>query len=57
VASSIQINVNPVSVDTIVGAKAMMVVPRLLDGNGNKVDFDKAALEAIMVISSQGEKL
>lgn len=57
VASSIQINVNPVSVDTIVGAKAMMVVPRLLDGNGNKVDFDKAALEAIMVISSQGEKI
>lgn len=57
VASSIQINVNPVSVDTIVGAKAMMVVPRLLDGNGNKINFDKAALEAIMVISSQGEKI
>lgn len=57
IASSIQINVNPVSMDSILGPKAMMVVPRLLDGSGNKVDFDQAALETILVISSQGEKL
>lgn len=56
-AASIQINVNPVSVDSILGPKAIMVVPRLLDNNGTRVEFDKAALETILVISSQGEKI
>lgn len=57
IASSVQINVNAVSVDSILGPKAMMVVPRLLDENGNRISFDKAALETILIISSQGEKL
>jgi hypothetical protein len=57
VAASIQINVKQPSIDSVVGAKAMMVVPRLLDANGNRVEFDKAALETILTISSQGEKL
>ena len=57
VAASIQINVQAASIDSVVGAKAMMVVPRLLDASGNRVEFDKAALETILTISSQGEKL
>ena len=57
VAASIQINVQAASIDSVVGAKAMMVVPRLLDANGNRVEFDKAALETILTISRQGEKL
>ena len=57
VAASIQVNVQAASIDSVVGAKAMMVVPRLLDASGNRVEFDKAALETILTISSQGEKL
>lgn len=57
VASSLQVSTQQASVDSLVGAQAMMVVPRLLDASGNKIDFENAALETILEVSSQGEKL
>jgi hypothetical protein len=46
-----------VSVDSVLGPKALQIVPRLLDAAGNKVDFENAALETTLEVSSQGVKL
>ncbi len=57
VASSLQITTKQASVDSLVGAQAMMVVPRLLDASGNEIEFENAALETILEVFSQGEKI
>lgn len=56
-ANSLQITTSEVSVDSILGPKALQIVPRLLDAAGNKVDFENAALETTLEVSSQGVKL
>lgn len=56
-ASSISLQINPVSVDSVLGAKALQVVPRLLDTRGNLVDFSNAGLETTLEIYSNDIKL
>lgn len=56
-ASSLEIIVRPVDIDSVYGAKALRVVPRLLDHSGNVVEFSNAGLETIMEVYSNGEKL
>ena len=56
-ASSLEIIVRPVDVDSVDGAKALRVIPRLLDNSGNVVEFFNAGLETIMEVYSSGEKL
>ena len=56
-ASSLEIIVRPVDVDSVDGAKALRVIPRLLDNSGNVVEFFNAGLETIMEVYSNGEKL
>ena len=56
-ANSLQITTSEVSVDSVLGPKALQIVPRLLDAAGNKVDFENAALETTLEVSSQGIKL
>ena len=56
-ANSLQITISEASVDSILVPKALQIVPRLLDAAGNKVDFENAALETTLEVSSQGVKL
>ncbi len=56
-ASSLAIFIKPASMDSLVGPKAMMVVPRLADGSGKEISFDNAGLETTMEVYSQGTKL
>lgn len=56
-ATSLDILVKPVEVDNIVGAKALRVIPKLLDNQGNEVVFSNAGLETIMEVYSNGERL
>ena len=56
-ANSIQLNINQTSIDSVLGAKAIVIIPRLVDGSGKKINFDNAALETTLEVSSQGEKI
>lgn len=56
-ASSLSILTTPIDVDSIIGAKALKVVPRLVNSSGQPISFDGAALETIMEISSNGTRL
>ncbi len=47
-ANSLQITTSEVSVDSVLGPKALQIVPRLLTLAGNKVDFENAALETTL---------
>ncbi|WP_052910907.1 NTF2-like N-terminal transpeptidase domain-containing protein [Riemerella anatipestifer] len=56
-ASSISLQINPVSVDSVLGARALQVVPRLIDTRGNLVDFSNAGLETTLEVYSNDLKL
>ncbi|MDO4763015.1 MAG: hypothetical protein Q4A00_01335 [Flavobacteriaceae bacterium] len=56
-AESLEIIVNPIEMDSIMGAKALRVIPSLIDRSGKKVEFANAGLETIMEIYSGGERL
>jgi hypothetical protein len=56
-ASSLSLVTNPISRDSILGPKALQVIPRLVDGNGKPVQFSGAALETVMEVFSGGVKL
>ncbi|MHA7609140.1 hypothetical protein ACV0BM_009820 [Elizabethkingia meningoseptica] len=56
-AAGINIAVQPANVDSISGPKALMIVPRLVDAQGNKIEFSNAALETVLEVSSGGSKI
>lgn len=56
-ASGMNLITRPVAVDSLIGPRAMMVVPRLIDGTGKEVEFSNAGLETILEVYSQGVKL
>lgn len=56
-ASGITIDTKSAAVDSILGAKAVIITPRLVDGSGNKVSFENAALETTLEVFSNGNKL
>ncbi len=57
VANAIQLNINQTSIDSVLGAKAIVIIPRLIDASGKKISFDNAVLETTLEVSNQGEKL
>lgn len=57
IASSLDILVKPIEIDSVSGAKALRVIPKLLDNSGNEVVFSNAGLETIMEVYSDGTKL
>ena len=57
VANAIQLNINQTSIDSVLGAKAIVIIPRLIDASGKKISFDNAALETTLEVSNQGKKL
>lgn len=56
-ANGLAITVSPVAVDSVLGPKALQVVPRLVDRQGKPVDFSGAALEAVMEVYSDGNRI
>ena len=56
-ANAIQLNTQETSIDSVLGPKAIVIVPRLLDASGKKINFENAALETTLEVSNQGVKL
>ena len=56
-ASSLTIITKNTSSDSLTGVKAIQIVPRLVDGTGNPVVFEGAALETTLEVSSNGVRL
>lgn len=56
-ASAINIVIRNIAGDSLSGSKGLIVTPELVDNNGRKVEFEGAALEATMEISSGGTKI
>lgn len=57
VASSLDIVIKPIKVDSISGTKALRIIPKLMDNSGTAIVFSNAGLETIMEVYSNGEKL
>ena len=56
-ASSLDILVKPMELDSLGGARALRIIPKLMDDKGNLVEFSNAALQTTMEIYSNGNKL
>lgn len=56
-AAALNVVVRNIAGDSLTGSKGLIIIPQLLDNNGRKVDFEGAALETIMEISSGGTKI
>lgn len=56
-AASLNVVVRNIAGDSLTGSKGLIIIPQLLDNNGRKVEFEGAALETIMEISSGGTKI
>lgn len=56
-AAALSIVVRNIAGDSLTGSKGIIIIPQLVDNNGKKVEFDGAALETIMEISSGGTKV
>jgi hypothetical protein len=56
-AASLSITATPTAIDSILGAKALQIVPRLLNNSGSPISFNGAALETVLEVSSNGTKL
>ncbi|WP_374329290.1 hypothetical protein [Soonwooa sp.] len=56
-ASALNIVVRPAMSDSITGPKAIVVIPQLVDQNGEKINFTGAGLETTLEVFSNGNKL
>lgn len=56
-AAALNIIVRNIAGDSLTGSKGLIIVPQLVDNNGNRVEFEGAALETVMEVSSGGTKL
>jgi len=56
-ASSLDILVKPMELDSLGGARALRIIPKLMDDKGNPVEFSNAVLQTTMEIYSNGNKL
>ncbi len=56
-ANALRITTRPAQADSVLGPKALVVVPRLVDGNGKPIEFSGAALETVMEVYSGGNKV
>lgn len=56
-ANAINLITKNISVDSLLGPKALQIIPRLTDAAGKPIVFEEAALETTMEIFSNGTKL
>lgn len=56
-AAALNVVVRNIAGDSLTGSKGLIIIPQLMDNNGKKVEFEGAALETIMEISSGGTKI
>lgn len=56
-AAGLNVVVRNIAGDSLTGSKGLIIIPQLMDNNGKKVEFEGAALETIMEISSGGTKI
>lgn len=56
-ASSLDILVKPIEIDSVLGAKSLRIIPKLLDNSGKEVQFANAGLETTMEVYSNGVRL
>lgn len=56
-AQSLDMIIKPVQVDSVMGVQSIRVIPKLLDNVGKEVLFSNAALEAVMEVFSDGNRL
>lgn len=56
-ANSLTVSVNSIGNDQVLGAQSLQVVPRLVDGSGEAIDFSGAGLEVVLEISSGGSRI
>ena len=56
-ASSLDILVKPMELDSLGGTRALRIIPKLMDDNKNPVEFSNAALQTTMEVYSNGNKL
>lgn len=56
-AFSLDILVKPMELDSLGGARALKIIPKLMDDKGNPVEFSNAALQTTMEVYSNGNKL
>lgn len=56
-AHNLNVIVRPALSDSINGPKAIVVIPQLLDNNGDKLSFTGTALETTLEVFSNGNKL
>ncbi|RRQ47171.1 NTF2-like N-terminal transpeptidase domain-containing protein [Chryseobacterium sp. SC28] len=56
-AAGLNIVIRNIAGDSLTGPKGLIVIPQLIDNNGRKVDFEGAALETILEVSSGGTKI
>lgn len=57
VASSINLTVNQMASDSILGPKAIQIIPRLVDSSGKEISFSGAALEVELQVFSNGSRV
>ncbi len=56
-ATSLNISTTPLAVDSSSGPKSLQIVPRLIDAQGNPIEFSGAGLEAVLEVFSNGAKI
>ena len=56
-AASMSITATPIQVDSVLGPKAIQIIPKLVDRAGNPVEFSNAALETVMAVSNNGNTI
>lgn len=56
-ASALDLLTKNIAVDSILGPKAVQIIPRLVDRSGNSINFSGAALETLLEVSSNGTKI
>lgn len=56
-AKGLEITTIEIQKDSVLGPKALQVIPRLVDSSGRPIEFSGAALETVLVVSSGGSRL
>ena len=56
-ATSLNIVVKPSAADSILGPKALQIIPRLVDATGKEISFDGSALETELQVFSNGNRI
>ena len=56
-AAGLIFTTRPLSIDSIMGPRALQIIPRLVNSSGNPIDFKGATLETTMVVKSNDSQI